>query len=95
MEEENKKQETEEVIEGTDIPVGSNEILIRGNIDKFISSLRKEKETNPELVSLKNESLGISIELISAKFDVVQLSDIALQLLSKIPVEVKNLRYIA
>jgi hypothetical protein len=88
-----QETETQEFIKETSIPINSNELVISGNIKGFIDDLKESKET-AEVVSLKSETLGFDIELVSRKFNVIELSDLALQLMTKIPIEIKKVGYI-
>ena len=92
MTEENIEKTKEDITE-EGIPADANELLIRGNIKKFIEDLKSRD--NAEAIILENKSLGLVCELISKKYDIVQLSNIALELLSKMPVATKQeIRYI-
>lgn len=75
-----------------EVPDGTNEMVIKGDIKKFIESI-KAKEGS-EVCSFENKNLGISVELVSRKYDVVELSNIALQMISASPIQLTGLRYI-
>ncbi|MCK9595928.1 hypothetical protein M0R19_01965 [Candidatus Pacearchaeota archaeon] len=66
----------------------ANELLIKGNIRSFIDNLKNKD--GQESVVLEDRHSGLVIELTSRKFNVTELSGLALELIKSIPIKIKE-----
>jgi hypothetical protein len=65
--------------------------LTKQDVEELLDSI---KIREGEFVRIENKNFGVSVELLSRKFDAVQLSNMALDILSKTPIELKKFSYI-